>query len=667
MANTNEICAEDSAGVMRKIPIALFLSPQSVSLDWKQHTARVGSETLIEWWYRRMRRVADLSTYIIVHSDAQRRSLSDLNLEHAKIVMTTLSSSTRALAELTVREGLDHIVLVSPGTALGPVEFVDEMVSTHSALDNDVTRTSGVPLGVGPWVFSRRLLERLSLLSGPGFPSHPGLAYKRLRGATSKAASKLLGDMRETVIDVAARYGIAPNEMPIAVMLNSQAEVDIANEVLGLDDDPEGLEALLLWKRVQIRENAERLTSLHFRSAVSSAPETPSGRARVLYVSNASAYSGAEESLCQLVRKIDPTRFEKYAVVGMPSRLERELESAGACTLTLTDGFFDPTVKNFIAVRNLLDQLQPDLIHLNGTDGLPFLWNALEKKIPIVQHVRNGALVPFKEYAEAATAIIAVSRFLRDDVLRYAVESDRVHVIYDEADIEYFRPGSCDGNAVRKKLGIAGESKVIVMVARFAENKRHDLMLDAFQQVREQLPTARLILKGEVYREDAYYDRISKRIEEMNSDNAILHIPFVEDIREIHAAADVLVLCSDREGLGRCVVEAMCMGIPPVVTDSGGSHEIIEDGRTGFVVPGGNAPALAQGIIRVLKDHDLAQSMGREARRAAARDLSADVSASRVMDIYECVLNSGPIGRPLPDVTSPRHLSDASLTMASVS
>lgn len=662
MANKNETC--DFGGVMKKIPIALFLSPQSASLDWKQHTARIGSETLIEWWYRRMQRIAGLSTYIIVQSDAQRRSLSELNLEGAKIVTTTFSGSTRALAELSARESLDHIALVTLATALGPVEFVDEMMTRHSALDNDLTRTSGLPTGVAPWFFSRRLLERLSSVSSPGIPSHPALAHKRLRTATSKGASKLLGELRETTLDAAVRYGAAPHEMPVAVMLNSQEEVDIANEVLGLNDEPEGVEALRLWKQVQIRNYAERMASLHFRS--SPAPVISSSRPRILYVSNASAYSGAEESLCQLVRKVDPDRFEKYAVVGMPSRFERELENAGAHTLTLTDGFFDPTVKNFIAVKNLIDQLQPDVIHLNGTDGLPFLWNAVEKKIPVVLHVRNGALLPFKEYAEAATALIAVSRFLRDDVLRYAVESDRVHVVYDEADTEYFRPGAYDQADVRRKFGIAVESKVIVMVARFAENKRHDLMLDAFQLVREQMPEARLVLKGEVYREDAYYDRITKRIEEMNSDNSILHIPFVDDIREIHAAADVLVLCSDREGLGRCVVEAMCMGIPPVVTDTGGSHEIVEDGVSGFVVRGGDASALAQKIIRVLKDPELARSFGREARRSAERDLSADLSASKVMDIYDQVLSSGPIGRPSLEVASLDHLANARLTAASI-
>jgi glycosyltransferase involved in cell wall biosynthesis len=631
MANKNE-------GL--KIPLALFLSPQSASLDWQQHTAQLGSERLIEWWHRRMQRVAALSTYIIVHGDAQRQSV--LKLKGAHVVTTTFSSSTRALAELAAREGLDHIALASFGTAFGPIELLEEMVHAHADSANDLTRTTGLPAGVGPWVFSRRLLERLSILSTPDFPSHPGLAYKRLRAAAvSQAASKLLAGMKEEVIDAAASYGKAPYEMPLAVMLNSQEEIETAKEVLRLDDDPEGLDALLLWKQVQIRENTDRLASLHSPSAEL---RRTSVRPRILYVSNASAYSGAEESLCQLVRKIDSNRFEKWAVVGMPSRLVRELEDAGARTFVLADGFFDPTVKNFIAVRNVIDQLQPDLIHLNGTDGLPFLWNAVEKRIPIVQHVRNGALVPFKEYAEAATTLIAVSRFLRNDVLRYAVESNRVHVIYDEADTEYFRPGVCDRNAAREKLGIAADAKVIDMIARFAENKRHDLMLDAFAQVRQRVPTARLILKGEVYWESAYYDRIRKRIDEINCDNAILHIPFVDDIREIHAAADVLVLCSDREGLGRCVVEAMCMGIPPVVTDTGGSHEIVVDGVTGLVVPGGNAPALANGIVRVLEDQEFAHSMGKQARRVAERDLSADVSASRMMDIYDQVLSSGPVG-----------------------
>jgi phosphatidylinositol alpha-1,6-mannosyltransferase len=62
----------------------------------------------------------------------------------------------------------------------------------------------------------------------------------------------------------------------------------------------------------------------------------------------------------------------------------------------------------------------------------------------------------------------------------------------------------------------------------------------------------------------------------------------------------VVVLCSDREGLGRCVVEAMAMGTPVVVTDSGGTHEVVNHRKTGFVVRGGDARDLATRIVEAL-------------------------------------------------------------------
>src|SRR6185369_6591745 len=97
----------------------------------------------IEWWHRRMQRVAALTTYIIVHGDAQRRSVLGLKLKGANIVTTTFSSSTRALAELAAREGFDHIALASFGAAFGPIELLKDMVHAHAVSANDLTRTNG--------------------------------------------------------------------------------------------------------------------------------------------------------------------------------------------------------------------------------------------------------------------------------------------------------------------------------------------------------------------------------------------------------------------------------------------------------------------------------------------------------------------------------------------
>jgi glycosyltransferase involved in cell wall biosynthesis len=64
---------------------------------------------------------------------------------------------------------------------------------------------------------------------------------------------------------------------------------------------------------------------------------------------------------------------------------------------------------------------------------------------------------------------------------------------------------------------------------------------------------------------------------------------YVSDIRQVIVAADLLVLCSEREGLGRCVVEAMAMELPVIVTASGGSPEIVESGHVGGFVVNGEA------------------------------------------------------------------------------
>jgi glycosyltransferase involved in cell wall biosynthesis len=336
-----------------------------------------------------------------------------------------------------------------------------------------------------------------------------------------------------------------------------------------------------------------------------------------------------------MVQKIDRSRYEVYAAVGMPSRLQERLEDAGAVVTAFADGFRDPTVRNFVQVRDLLSSIQPDIIHSNAINGFPLLWNSIDKRIPFIQHVRNGNMRGYREYVESASAVIAVSKYLGDNVLRFAIRPDRVHVVYNEVDTEYFDSSRFDRSIARKRHRIPEEAKVIAMIARFARNKRHDLILRAFESVLLSVPSAYLLLKGEDYHDDPYYDKVQAQIQSCSGKEHIRHVKFVDDIREIHAAADLLVLCSDREGLGRCVVEAMSMGLPVVVTDTGGTHEIVEDGVTGIIVPGSDAAALARAVISVLKDDDFRRSASLLARQVAISKLSSLASSAAVMDIYD--------------------------------
>ena len=114
--------------------------------------------------------------------------------------------------------------------------------------------------------------------------------------------------------------------------------------------------------------------------------------------------------------------------------------------------------------------------------------------------------------------------------------------------------------------------------------------------------------------------------------------PFLEDIRIVHEAADVIVLCSDGEALGRCIPEAMAMEVPVVVTDSGGTREIVADGETGMVVRPGDDGAVAGAIERLLTDRELYCRCAANARQYAVERLSAENSAHKVAQIYSGIV-----------------------------
>jgi glycosyltransferase involved in cell wall biosynthesis len=116
----------------------------------------------------------------------------------------------------------------------------------------------------------------------------------------------------------------------------------------------------------------------------------------------------------------------------------------------------------------------------------------------------------------------------------------------------------------------------------------------------------------------------------------------VSDIRGLFECADVFVLCSDAEALGRSVVEAMAIGVPVVVTDSGGTHEIVDDRRTGIVVRGGDATELARGLEKMLMDRPFAERCAAAAKAFVTTELNAERTAARVASIYRRLVDTTP-------------------------
>ena len=360
---------------------------------------------------------------------------------------------------------------------------------------------------------------------------------------------------------------------------------------------------------------------------------------RVLFLSLPSAFSGAEQSLCSMLRFLDHDRYEPWAVTVRSGVFADTMRQAGAQVICPEASFMDANTATFSYMLQLLHRVRPAILHLNSSVSLGILAAASVCNIPIVLHLRNGDMGGYEDCIVQSKAMIAVSDFLRREALRFPVDARKIHVIYDETDSERFDPALFDRQQCRQELGLAPQERIALMVARVVPNKRHDLMLEAAGLVRQRIPDFRMIFKGDVYGDSLYHRQIQNLQKMLELDETVRWIDFVPDMRKLMAASDLLALCSDREGLGSCVVEAMSMGLPVVVTNSGGSHEIVEHGVSGgFVVPSGEAGELAARMIDLLRDQDLRERLGSAGREYLRANLDGRVSAGKIMEIYDTLL-----------------------------
>jgi glycosyltransferase involved in cell wall biosynthesis len=186
---------------------------------------------------------------------------------------------------------------------------------------------------------------------------------------------------------------------------------------------------------------------------------------------------------------------------------------------------------------------------------------------------------------------------------------------------------------VRAELGIDARAPVIATAAIMRPQKRLDLLLEAFTQVRVALPEAQLLLAGDGDCRDA----LTGQAATLGISSAVHFLGLRDDVDSVLRAADVSALSSDYEGAPLFVYECLANGTPLVSTDVGGIPDAIVDGETGILVPKGDAAALARGLIELLSDDDRRHRMAVAAQRSASR-YTIETMAERVASLYDTLI-----------------------------
>ncbi len=200
-------------------------------------------------------------------------------------------------------------------------------------------------------------------------------------------------------------------------------------------------------------------------------------------------------------------------------------------------------------------------------------------------------------------------------------------------------------SGLRQELGIEKGAPVVGFVGRLVAEKGILEFLQAGRLVLQRFPKARFLIAGPVDRDKA--DALTPEIaRQYGLEAACIFTGRREDMPQLYALMNVLVLPSHREGFPRTPMEASLMGVPSVVTDVRGCREAVEHGRNGLVVKLGDIPALAQAILSILENPELAQRLGEAGRRMARERFDERGVFQTVKDEYERQL--GAKGLPAP-------------------
>ena len=363
----------------------------------------------------------------------------------------------------------------------------------------------------------------------------------------------------------------------------------------------------------------------------------------ILYLHEAAQLGGAENSLFNLLKKIDRTVFSPIFACPGKGLFPDKLTKLGVKVYPVT--FFP--LRKIIGVRSVINEIRRiirderiDLIHSNSirTHLYAAIAGKMEKK-PVIWHERNlidkELIDPDSLFSFLPDKIICNSRAIAGRFLKKDKLPEKISVIHNGVDIVEFNP-LVTGGEIRKEFKIKPERSVIGIVSRFNRCKGHETFFRAAKIIANNGSDCVFLVGGSaVFEEDRDREKyLQDMVKCLGIDDRVIFTGFMEDMPKIYAAMDMLVLASEAESCGRVILEAMASGKPVIGTDTGGTPEIVLNGVTGLLISPKDPSVMAKAMADLLKDQSLARRMGKAGRERVERLFNIEGNVARIQNTY---------------------------------
>jgi phosphatidylinositol alpha-1,6-mannosyltransferase len=295
-------------------------------------------------------------------------------------------------------------------------------------------------------------------------------------------------------------------------------------------------------------------------------------------------------------------------------------------------------------------RFRPDLVflgHAVSTSALSVVWLSKWFSIPYVVLIHGSDLSysvstrldrwALDRVLSNAALLLPNSSFTMAKLRRRGYGAQGMQILHPGVDDTLFRPG--DGSAVRECYGLKGK-QVCLTVGRVVARKGQERVLKALPQVLDRVPDVVYLIAGR-----AGEERLKGLVEELDLSDYVRFVGYVDqkELPAFYNACDLFVMPSysteaDIESFGIVYSEAAACGVPVIGGREGGVPEAVLDGETGLLVDPYDVSELAEVMVRLLTDKELARRLGANGRRRVERELSWEKVGQRVDRLLRMVL-----------------------------
>lgn len=369
---------------------------------------------------------------------------------------------------------------------------------------------------------------------------------------------------------------------------------------------------------------------------------------------------GAEQGCIDVAAEIVRSKAVAIVVSNGGSRVP-ELKRLGVKHIDLPVDSKNPFVMwlNIMRLKKLIADYQVDIVHARSRAPA---WSCLKACEGTPAHFMTTCHAPYnihdnniKRFYNSSIArgerVIAISSYVADYLRQnYEMDTARIRVVHRGIPIERFNPGNTSPERMMKlsrEWRLPDGAKVILLPGRLTRWKGQIVMIEAMAQLNR--PDVYCVMVGDDQGRTEYRAELEALLKEKNLEANVRIMEHCDDMPAAYMLSNVVVSAStEPEGFGRVAVEGQAMGRPVVATDHGGSTETVIPDVTGWVVPPGDAAALAKALSHALDlTAEQRQDLAYRAINHVLQYFTKERMTGGTLDVYTELLQNLPASKPL--------------------